>query len=61
MAKIKKRVSFCGLNLPEEIEEEFKKLLVEKDLRAKQLIRALVKQWVDERGAGVLKYYNKRS
>lgn len=57
MAKIiSKKRTFSGMNFKEAEEERLKVLLQEKDIKFKQLVRALVRQWVAEGGEGVLKY-----
>jgi hypothetical protein len=55
----KKKSSFSGLNLKPEEDERLINLLIEKDIKYKQLVRALIRQWVAEGGEGVLKYSKK--
>lgn len=67
MNKVKKRgrtrsknstYPFAGLNLKPEEDEKLQELLDRHDLSAKQLLRALVRQWMEHGGAGVLQYEN---
>lgn len=59
MARIrdkKSKIPFSGLNLKPEEDQIFIKLLEDKGLTCKQLLRALVRQWIKEGGSGVLTY-----
>jgi antitoxin component of RelBE/YafQ-DinJ toxin-antitoxin module len=53
------KTSFANLGLKPEEDKEFQRVLDETGLSARQVIRALVRQWVKEGGHGVLKYSTK--
>lgn len=55
----KSKLSFAGLGLKPEEDDQLKVLLKEQDLSVRQLVRALVRQWMVEGGHGVLKYSKK--
>lgn len=57
--KVKRKYPLSGLNLKPEEDKKLIALLLEKDLSVKQLCRALVRQWIEEGGEGVLKYSKK--
>lgn len=52
----KSKLPFSGLNLKPEEDEQLIKLLEEKDISARALIRSLLRQWMKEGGNGILKY-----
>lgn len=49
---------FSGLGLKPEEDDKLKEMLANHDLSARQLLRALVRQWMDMGGCGVLTYKN---
>lgn len=48
--------SFGGYELPSEIEPEFIKLVKEKRVSAKSIVRFLIREWVKQGGPGVMKF-----
>ena len=50
---------FSGLGLKPEEDKKLTELLEQKDLSYKQVVRALIRQWMAEGGEGVLKYSKK--
>jgi hypothetical protein len=52
----KSKNPFMGLGLKPEEEVRFKELLEEKAIHGRQLVKALVRQWIREGGHGVLTY-----
>lgn len=51
--------SYGNLNLKPEEDAKLIPLLEENDISLKQLVRALVREWINEGGHGVLKYSKK--
>lgn len=52
------KIPFSGLNLKPEEDEQLRVMLEEHGLSMKQVLRALVRQWMKE-GGGMLRYSKK--
>ncbi len=50
------KLSFMNLGLTKEEDEKFIALLKQQDLSGRQLIRALIKEWIRNNGVGILRY-----